>query len=88
MGDGNVHFNVSQPRGADAEEFRGKAAEIGTLIYDIVSDFGGSISAEHGIGQAKREILRRYKDEVEIAVMKSIKAALDPGNILNPGKVL
>jgi FAD/FMN-containing dehydrogenase len=88
MGDGNVHFNVSQPRGADAEEFRGKAAEIGTLIYDIVSDFGGSISAEHGIGQAKREILRRYKDEEEIAVMKSIKAALDPGNILNPGKVL
>jgi FAD/FMN-containing dehydrogenase len=88
VGDGNVHFNVSQPKAADGDEFRGKAAEIGALIYDIVNEFDGSISAEHGIGQAKREILRMYKDEEEIAVMKSIKAALDPGNILNPGKVL
>jgi FAD/FMN-containing dehydrogenase len=88
VGDGNVHFNVSQPTASDGEDFREKAAEIGKLIYDVVSEFDGSISAEHGIGQAKRDVLRRYKDEEEIAVMKSIKAALDPNNILNPGKVL
>ena len=88
VGDGNVHFNVSQPTASNGEDFRGKAVEIGNLIYDVVSDFDGSISAEHGIGQAKREALRKYKDEEEIAVMKSIKAALDPDNILNPGKVL
>jgi FAD/FMN-containing dehydrogenase len=88
VGDGNVHFNVSQPTASDEEDFRAKALEIGNLIYDVVSEFDGSISAEHGIGQAKREILRKYKDEEEIALMKSIKAALDPDNILNPGKVL
>jgi FAD/FMN-containing dehydrogenase len=88
VGDGNVHFNVSQPTASNGEDFRAKAVEIGNLIYDVVSDFDGSISAEHGIGQAKREALRKYKDEEEIAVMKSIKAALDPDNILNPGKVL
>jgi FAD/FMN-containing dehydrogenase len=88
VGDGNVHFNVSQPTASEGEGFREKAAEVGNLIYDVVSEFGGSISAEHGIGQAKREVLRKYKDEEEIAVMKAIKTALDPGNILNPGKVL
>ncbi len=88
VGDGNVHFNVSQPTASEGEGFRDKAAEVGNLIYDVVSEFGGSISAEHGIGQAKREALRKYKDEEEIAVMKAIKTALDPGNILNPGKVL
>ncbi len=88
VGDGNVHFNVSQPTASEGEGFREKAAEVGNLIYDVVSEFGGSISAEHGIGQAKREALRKYKDEEEIAVMKAIKTALDPGNILNPGKVL
>ena len=88
VGDGNVHFNVSQPTTSDGEDFREKAAEIGKLIYDVVSEFDGSISAEHGIGQAKRDVLLKYKDEEEIAVMKSIKAALDPDNILNPGKVL
>ena len=88
VGDGNVHFNVSQPRASGADDFREKAAEVSNIIYDVVSRFDGSISAEHGIGQTKREVLRRYKDGAEIAVMKSIKAALDPGNILNPGKVL
>lgn len=88
VGDGNVHFNVSQPTASEGEDFRDKAAEVGNLIYDVVREFGGSISAEHGIGQAKREALRKYKDEEEIAVMKAIKTALDPDNILNPGKVL
>ena len=88
VGDGNVHFNVSQPPAWDGGDFREKTVEVGNLIYDVVSEFGGSISAEHGIGQAKREVLRKYKDAEEIAVMKAIKTALDPGNILNPGKVL
>lgn len=88
VGDGNVHFNVSQPKSWDADSFREQAADIGIVIYDVVNAFEGSISAEHGIGQSKREALRKYRSEEEIAVMKSIKAALDPANILNPGKVL
>ena len=88
VGDGNVHFNVSQPKSWDADSFREQAAEIGMVIYDVVRAFEGSISAEHGIGQSKRAVLRKYRSEEEIAVMKSIKAALDPANILNPGKVL
>ncbi len=88
VGDGNVHFNVSQPKSWDADSFREQAADISNVIYDVVDAFEGSISAEHGIGQSKREVLRKYRGEEEIAVMKSIKAALDPGNILNPGKVL
>jgi len=88
VGDGNVHFNVSQPKSWDADSFREQAADIGIIIYDVVNAFEGSISAEHGIGQSKREALRKYTSEEEIAVMKSIKAALDPANILNPGKVL
>ena len=88
VGDGNVHFNVSQPKSWDADSFREQAADIGNAIYDVVNAFEGSISAEHGIGQAKREILRKYKSADEIDIMKTIKAALDPDNILNPGKVL
>ncbi len=88
VGDGNVHFNVSQPKCGDADSFREQAADLGNVIYDVVKVFDGSISAEHGIGRTKREILRKYKGEEEIAIMKSIKAALDPDNILNPGKVL
>jgi len=88
VGDGNVHFNVSQPKSWDADRFRKQAADIGNAIYDVVNAFEGSISAEHGIGQAKREILRKYKSEEEIDIMKTIKAALDPDNILNPGKVI
>jgi FAD/FMN-containing dehydrogenase len=88
VGDGNVHFNISQPKAWDEKKFRNKAAGLSELIYDAVSSFDGSISAEHGIGQFKREALRKYRAAEEIAVMRSIKAALDPHNILNPGKVL
>ena len=88
VGDGNVHFNVSQPKSCDEDSFRDKAADLSNVIYDVVSSFDGSISAEHGIGRSKREVLRKYRGEEEIAVMQSIKSALDPANILNPGKVL
>jgi len=88
VGDGNVHFNISQPKSSSAESFRDKADALSDIIYDIVIEFGGSISAEHGVGQFKRDALKKYLASEEIAVMKTIKAALDPGNILNPGKVL
>lgn len=88
VGDGNVHFNISQPKSWDEAGFREQAPRLSEVIYDTVSSFGGSISAEHGIGQYKREMLRKYRPAEEIAIMKSIKAVLDPENILNPGKVL
>ena len=88
IGDGNVHFNIGQPKSWEGDSFRDKAASLSNVVYEVVNSLQGSISAEHGIGQLKRELLKQYCGEEEIAVMKSIKAALDPGNILNPGKVL
>jgi len=88
VGDGNVHFNISQPKSWAEDSFYEKAAALSDAIYEVVASFDGSISAEHGIGQSKREALRKYRPAEEISVMKSIKAALDPDNILNPGKVL
>ena len=86
VGDGNLHFNLSQPPGADGRAFLARSDEIHHAVHDIVAALGGSISAEHGIGQAKRQEIRRYKSAVEIALMARIKAALDPMGIMNPGK--
>ncbi|HVR60905.1 MAG TPA: FAD-binding oxidoreductase [Polyangia bacterium] len=86
VGDGNLHFNLSQPPGADGRAFLARADEVHHVVHDIVAALGGSISAEHGIGQAKRQEIRRYKSAVEIALMARIKAALDPKGIMNPGK--
>ncbi|HZD54527.1 MAG TPA: FAD-binding oxidoreductase, partial [Woeseiaceae bacterium] len=88
VGDGNVHFNVSQPVSWEPQRFLDERAAIATLVYDITASFGGSISAEHGIGLAKREDLRRYRSATELSLMWTLKAALDPHNIMNPGKVL
>jgi D-lactate dehydrogenase (cytochrome) len=88
MGDGNIHFNFSQPAGADGTAFMAGADVIHTAIYDVVARLGGSVSAEHGIGQLKVGLLRRVKDPVALQMMASIKAALDPNGIMNPGKVL
>lgn len=88
VGDGNIHFNLSQPKTMSADDFLKLRDPLGRLVYDEVCRFGGSISAEHGIGQAKRADLRRYRSEVELDLMRSMKAALDPGNLLNPGKVI
>ncbi len=88
VGDGNVHFNVSQPEGWPAERFIGERAPIATLVYDLAVSFGGSISAEHGIGLARRDDLRQYRGGTELELMRAIKTALDPCNIMNPGKVL
>ncbi|MGV8856188.1 MAG: FAD-binding oxidoreductase [Devosia sp.] len=89
MGDGNIHFNFSQPAGADARTFMADYDEtVHDAIYDIVLRLGGSVSAEHGIGQLKRELLVQVKDPVALDMMRAIKTALDPKGILNPGKML
>ncbi|SFV36188.1 D-lactate dehydrogenase (cytochrome) [Devosia crocina] len=89
MGDGNIHFNFSQPPGADARSFMARYDEaIHTAIYDVVLRLGGSVSAEHGIGQLKVDLLRQVKDPVALDMMRAIKTALDPNGILNPGKML
>ncbi|HWU17717.1 MAG TPA: FAD-binding oxidoreductase [Devosia sp.] len=89
MGDGNIHFNFSQPVGADPKAFMAEADEkLHEAIYEIVLKLGGSVSAEHGIGQLKINLLRQVKDPVALDMMRAIKSALDPKNILNPGKML
>ncbi len=88
LGDGNIHFNFSQPVGADAAIFMAGAEPLHAAIYDIVGRLGGSVSAEHGIGQLKTGLLRQVKDPVALEMMRAIKRALDPNGILNPGKVL
>ncbi len=88
VGDGNIHCNIQQPVGADTAAFLARWDEVNTIVHGIASRFNGSISAEHGIGQLKRHLLPDVKDPVALATMRSIKAALDPQNILNPGKVL
>ncbi|MEH2512415.1 FAD/FMN-containing dehydrogenase [Nitrobacteraceae bacterium AZCC 1564] len=88
LGDGNIHYNVSQPVGADTAGFMARWHDVNNLVHGIVAKHGGSISAEHGIGILKREELPHVKDPVALAIMRSIKANLDPLNIMNPGKVL
>jgi D-lactate dehydrogenase (cytochrome) len=88
LGDGNVHFNVSQPVGADAAAYLARWDEMGAAVNAIVMSLGGSISAEHGIGQLKRDLLPEVKDKVALELMRALKRTLDPNNILNPGKVL
>lgn len=88
LGDGNIHFNVSQPIGADKEAFIARWDEINREVHAIVADMHGSISAEHGIGRLKRYLLPGVKDPVELDLMRTLKATLDPKGILNPGAVL
>jgi FAD/FMN-containing dehydrogenase len=88
LGDGNIHYNVSQPPGMDRAIFLSYWEALNAAVHEIVLDLGGSISAEHGIGRLKRELLPHAKSAVEIELMRRIKAAFDPNNILNPGKVL
>jgi len=86
MGDGNVHFHVKAPQPAEwMDEY---SARITPLVHDLVVAVGGSISAEHGIGQNKRAELGRLSDDAQILALRSIKAALDPKNIMNPGKLV
>jgi len=88
LGDGNIHFNVSQPVGADKAAYLARWEEMNALVHGIVARYHGSISAEHGIGVLKRDLLPGVKGPVAMDMMRSIKAALDPNGILNPGKMV
>ncbi|MBU6462773.1 MAG: FAD-binding oxidoreductase [Bradyrhizobium sp.] len=88
LGDGNIHYNVSQPVGGNAADFLARWHEVNAVVFEIVMRMGGSISAEHGIGVLKRNELPEVKDKVAIELMRGIKAMLDPLGIMNPGKVL
>jgi FAD/FMN-containing dehydrogenase len=88
VGDGNLHFNVSQRPGSPTPAFMARAARLESAMFDLVESLGGSISAEHGIGRLKAAELARRADPVELSAMRALKAALDPNGILNPGKVL
>ncbi|MFV8834390.1 FAD-binding oxidoreductase [Aquisalimonas sp.] len=88
IGDGNIHFNLSQPEGADPDAFPAQWNDCNRIVHDVVAAMGGSIAAEHGVGQLKVAELERLKDPVELDLMRQIKAALDPTGIMNPGKVV
>jgi len=88
LGDGNIHYNVSQPVGANAADFLARWHDVNAVVFEIVLRMGGSISAEHGIGVLKRDELPDVKDKVAIELMRQVKAMLDPLGIMNPGKVL
>jgi FAD/FMN-containing dehydrogenase len=88
LGDGNLHYNIAPPEGTPIDAFLAYQGDINRIVHDSVAGFGGSISAEHGIGALKRDELPRYKAQVELDLMRAIKAALDPLGIMNPGKIL
>ena len=88
VGDGNLHYNVTAPDGIAPDAFLKQTGAINRIVHDSVGRFRGSISAEHGLGQLKREEIRRYKSPLELDLMRRIKSALDPHGIMNPGKVL
>ncbi|MCB1475912.1 MAG: FAD-binding oxidoreductase [Rhodobiaceae bacterium] len=88
IGDGNIHFNISQPAGGDTASFLAQRDALHEAVHTLVLKYGGSISAEHGIGSYKRDLLAKTKDPVALAMMRAIKRTLDPSGILNPGKIL
>jgi D-lactate dehydrogenase (cytochrome) len=88
LGDGNIHFNLLQPPGVEAADFTALTGALNRRVHDLVARYGGSISAEHGLGRLRREEITRYKSEIEIELMRRIKAALDPQGLMNPGKLL
>jgi FAD/FMN-containing dehydrogenase len=88
FGDGNIHFNLTQPPGMVAADFLGEWGRFNRIVHDIVHELGGSIAAEHGVGLIKRDELERYGDPVGLDLMRRLKATLDPQDLLNPGKVI
>jgi FAD/FMN-containing dehydrogenase len=88
LGDGNLHYNVLVPKAVSAERYAEETRRLNRLVHDQVARFGGSISAEHGVGQLRRDELKHYKDPLELELMLRIKQALDPNQLMNPGKLL
>ena len=88
VGDGNIHFNLSQPPGADKSAFLAQWDGLTRIVHDIAARLDGSISAEHGLGQMKKAEILHYKSAVEMTLMRQVKACLDPRGIMNPGKVV
>jgi FAD/FMN-containing dehydrogenase len=88
MGDGNIHYHISQPIGADKAQFIGRWREVNKIVHGLVLEYGGSISAEHGIGQLKRDELAEIRPAIEMDLMRRVKHAFDPAGIMNPDKVV
>jgi FAD/FMN-containing dehydrogenase len=88
VGDGNIHYNCSKSERQEAKQFFAEAPQVNNIVYEVVHSLGGSISAEHGLGVLKRDEIRHYKSEIEMGLMRSIKATIDPLGLMNPGKVL
>jgi D-lactate dehydrogenase (cytochrome) len=88
LGDGNIHFNLLQPTAMDRDDFLARWDRMNRLVHDVAVELDGSFSAEHGIGKLKRGDMERYKSAVELDLMRTLKSALDPKNIMNPGKIL
>jgi FAD/FMN-containing dehydrogenase len=89
MGDGNIHYNASMPDASQNVAFIAQhETEVNRIVYEVVRKLGGSISAEHGLGQLKRLTIREYKDPIELELMRTVKQALDPKGLMNPGKVI
>ena len=88
LGDGNIHFNLLQPKAMDRDDFLSRWDRMNRLVHDVAVELDGSFSAEHGIGRLKRGDMERYKSAVELDLMRTLKSALDPKNIMNPGKIL
>jgi FAD/FMN-containing dehydrogenase len=88
VGDGNLHYNQSKPEAGANADFMALQPRVNEIVHDIVHQLGGSISAEHGIGQLKRDEMRRYKSPLEVKMMRVVKKAFDPDMLMNPGKIL
>lgn len=88
VGDGNVHFNLTQPKGMDSSKFLDCRDRVSAVVHKIAAEMGGSISAEHGVGLLKKNEILAYKSHVEMDIMRKLKRCLDPGGLMNPGKVL
>ena len=88
LGDGNLHYNLSAPLGADAAAFIAQTERANRIVYDLTAQHAGSFSAEHGVGQMKRDEMARYKPAIELELMRRVKNALDPEGLFNPGKVI
>jgi FAD/FMN-containing dehydrogenase len=88
VGDGNIHFNLTQPEGADTAAYLARWQEFNDIVHGVVRELHGSISAEHGVGRLKRDEITHYKSPVEIELMRAVKRTFDPANIMNPGKLV